>query len=142
MYRSMALLNTLYNNGFASALFPTLKSTLEAGGLFCLFGAWRLYHFTELWIYLMFPLAAPFCILQLVLTVSYMAGIAELSAEFSSRFNTLPVNTPDYKLLKRELRACRQIFCRIGSIFFVEKSTKLAYMSLLLNSFISILLTL
>lgn len=148
MYRSLTVLNTMYNNGFSSTLFPALKSGLEACALTCLYGIFRLYDSTVIWVYAVFPIFAPCCIGQLMGTIIYMASVAEYSEELLRSCKVVcdaptsnavgsgrRIQQQELKILK----SCKTMYCRIGSLFFVEKSTKLAYISLLLHTFISML---
>lgn len=79
---------------------------------------------------------------QLTTAISYMAIISELSIQLTTKFHknltmTMIFSNASYK---KKIKSCKGIYCRIGILFFVEKSTKLAYISYLLHSFISILL--
>src|ERR1700749_692547 len=69
-YRALNILSTMYNNGFCSTLYATLKTCLEGCAFFCLYCTIRFHHVAEFWVYMLFPLASPFILGQLVSTIS------------------------------------------------------------------------
>src|SRR5687768_16688740 len=131
MYRSLTLLNNMYNNGFAPFLFPVLKSEVEINGLFCVYAIIRFRRIINWFLASFFIVSIPFCIIQCCTTIVYMSSVYETSRKFQRRSQFLPLTVTNRAEVKRTMVSCRPLFCRVGNLFFVEKSTKLAYLFLL-----------
>ena len=156
MYRSLTLLNTFYNKGFSKTLFPTGKTENEIACTFSLLGIIRLYRSTAPHVYVLFPLIWLMGMSQVLGPIIHMAHVPDYSTEFLFALHEMEARGRGEseggggrrgaqmggQEFKRQVTSCRRLYCRVGSLFFIEKSTKVEYVALFTNSFISLLLAL
>lgn len=154
MYRSITLLNNLYNCSFASLIVPVFKTLMEICIVITAYGAIRLYDRLPVNVMILLPALAAFLFVEHQFAVDRMASVHEKSSQIRANYtNNYLALIEDSKGGNREgrakhvkymvafLRSCRPLRCQLTHAIFVEKSTRLVLLDMLLDMLVTLLLS-
>lgn len=149
-YRSLTLLNALYNESFASIIVPLFKTLMEVCSVICAYGTIRFYGRIPFEVYQLLPGLCSVLFIEHQFAVTNMATVHENSSRIGENYkqNYLMTNettmSPELKrhrkYIKTFLYSCRPLRCQLTQVLFVEKETRLVLLNMMLNMLVTLLL--
>jgi len=153
LYRSLSLLNTLYNDSLATVMVPVVKTTMEIALVVCAYGTIRMYGKIPFQLYLILPVFGGFLFVEHQFAVDRMADVFDKSANIKYNYtNNYLKNIMEgsqgsgedgvkhRKYVIRYLNSCRPLRCQLTHALFVENETRLVLLNMMLNMLVTLLL--
>jgi len=137
MYRKLLSFNELCNSLFGTVLIPSVKVAFAFGFILCFFSSVRLYKQLDVTLYLLVVVFSITALVVLTAMSIVMSSLYDISSRFQQntrgRLQNLNLEKISKKILKRELKGCRPLRCRVGSVYHMEAKAKLTLAHSVIN---------
>ena len=135
-YKTIQILNILYNSCSSTIFFPLKKILLGSLVVICNYGTIRLYGKMNFLMYILFPLAS---VAGMVFHIVFYPRVGRIFID-SARLTELRLKADRSRLNRILIQSCQAFGLQVGQYYTFQRKTTLAYFNILLLYTVNLLL--